>query len=279
MSKLRVIHNNLADTATITANSTTGSYSASNMQKDTKSSWHRSTGRTVTYTLTWATAQTISAVVLPCTNLSKTATILVKFYSGTGSPVVYTQLNTGATAITACQDTPIQSWSTPTGNQFIYGAVSKTAWWLASPYTNVRQIIIELTDTSDNTAGYIDCARIVCGTYWQPKYTVDRNSLNITSTDTTDNIRTDAGSLIADQGTVYDELQFSLGILEDSDRNELVKILQYSGTSRYLLFSVFPAENNSRTEQLYTVYGKRTNSGIQYVLAGFTSHQVQVLGW
>lgn len=274
MSKLRVIYQNLADTATISASSTISSaYGVTNLQTDTKSTWHRSSATTVTYTLTWASDQTISAVVLPCTNLTKTATILVRFFNVSNS-----QLNTGATAISACQDSPIQAWSAPTGNQFYLGAVSKTSWWLTTPYTTVRKLEIVLQDTS-NSASYIDCARIICGTYWQPKYTANKDGLSITSTDTTENLRTDSGSLVADQGFVYDDLQFSLGILEDTDRDELVKILQFSGTSKYLLFSVFPGNNNSRTEQLYTVYGKRTNNAIQYILPGFTSHQVQVLGW
>lgn len=273
MSKLRVIYQNLADTATITASSTASGYAVTNLQTDTKSSWHRSTGTTVTYTLTWSVDQSISTVVLPCTNLTKNATILVRFFNSAN-----TQLNTGATAISACQDSPIQAWSAPTGNQFYLGAVSKSAWWLNAPYTTVRKLEIVLQDTT-NSASYIDCARIICGNYWQPKYTASKEGLSVTSTDTTENFRTDSGSLIYDQGFVYDELQFSLGILEDTDRDELVKILQYSGTSRYLLFSVFPGNANSRTEQLYTVYGKRTNSPIQYILANYTAHQVQVLGW
>lgn len=274
MSKLRVIYQNLADTATITASSTATGYPVANVQTDTKSTWHRSSATTITYTLTWGTAQTIGGVVLPCTNLTKNASILVRFYNSAN-----VQLNSGAAAITACVDSPIQAWTAPTGNQFVYGAVSKSAWWLPTPLTvSVTKIEIQLQDSS-NPAGYIDCARIICGDYWQPVYTADRQNLTVTTTDTTENIRTDFGSLVADQGFVYDELQFSLSTLVDSDRDELVKILQRVGTARYLLVSVFPENNNSREEQLYTVYGKRNNSGLQYVVAGFTSHQVQLSGW
>lgn len=277
MSKLRVIYQNLADAATITATEISG-YPVANVKTDTKSTWHRSNTTSIMYTLTWTEDKTIGGVVLPCTNLSKTATIFVKFYSGTGNPVQYTWLNTSAVAISACQDSPIQAWTNPNGNSFTLGAVSKSSWWLTTQLTTVRKIEIILQDPS-NPATYIDCARIICGPYWQPRYSVDRTSLSVSSTDTTENIRTDAGSIITNPGFIHDELQFSLGLLEDSDRDELVKILQYSGTSKYLLFSVFPGENNSRSEQLYTVYGKRTNNAIQYVISGFSSHPVQVLGW
>lgn len=273
MSKLRVIYQNLADTATITASSTASGYPVTNLQTDTKSTWHRSVGTTITYTLTWGTAQTIGGVVLPCTNLSKNASILVRFYNGAN-----TQLNAGAVATTACVDSPIQAWTNPNGNQFVYGAVSKSAWWLSTPLATVTKIEIQLQDAS-NPVGYVDCARIVCGPYWQPVYTADRQNLNITTTDTTENTRSDAGNLVSDQGFVYDELQFSLSTLVDTDRDELVKILQRVGTGRYLLASVFPENNNSRQEQLYTVYGKRSNSAIQYVIAGYSSHQVQLSGW
>lgn len=279
MSKLRVIHNNIADAATITASTTATGYAVSNLQTDFKSSWHRSTGTTVTYTLNWASAQTVAGIVLPCTNLTSSATILVKFYS---QPNATNQLNLLEPAVSACVNSPIKAWIdagvVPTGNYFQLGALSKTSWWLNTPYTTVRSMEIILTDTT-NPAGFIDCARIICGNYWQPQYSVDRSGLSITSNDTSESVRTDAGSFVSDRGFVHDKLQFSLGTLLDSDRDTLIDIFSISGTNKYLLFSVFPDENNSKTEQLYTVYGKRQNSDIQYVLPGFNSHQVQIDGW
>lgn len=85
MPNLRIIYDNIADTATITATSTSGSLSTSNLKKDIKGLVHRSIGNSVTYTLVWASARTIGGVALPATNLSATATIEVRLYSNSAA--------------------------------------------------------------------------------------------------------------------------------------------------------------------------------------------------
>ena len=81
MSNLRIIHANYADQATtLTASTTSGSLAASYMQTDLKGQAHRSTGTSVTYTLTWTNGVTLGAVALPATNLTAAATLRVRLY-------------------------------------------------------------------------------------------------------------------------------------------------------------------------------------------------------
>lgn len=283
MSNLRVIYNNVADrTATITANTTSGSLAVTNTQNDYKGQVHRTTGTTAIYSLAWSANQTIGGVILPCTNLSNSATILVEAFSQQNFT---TQLNGGATAITACPQTSIQEWTNSgtaaaslNANLFPYGALSKTSWWFSQQYTTVRSLRITLTDTS-NPAGYIDCARIVCGQYWQPTYGVDKSGLNLSIVDSSQVSRTDNGDLLPEQGFVYDELSFSLSVLADTDRNTLIDILRRYGTTRNIAISIFPGQQNSKTEQMYTIYGKRENDSINYILPGFSSYQTKIVGW
>lgn len=291
MPNLRVIYNNVADLATgttgsIAANSNANitTLPATNMLNDYKGRVHRSAATTVQYTLTWTSPQTLGGVVLPATNLSTTATILVQVYSNT---TLSTQLNTGAVAISACPNTSLQEWvraGTPSAsmnvNIFPYGGLSKTSWWFSQQYTTVRGLRITLTETNTtNFPGYIDCSRIVCGAYWSPQYNVDRSGLNITVTDSSQTARTDNGDLLSEQGFVYDELSFNLGVVADADRNTLVDIMRTYGITKNIAVSVFPDGTNTRQEQIHTVYGKRENGEISYLFPGLSSHGMKIVGW
>jgi len=277
MPNLRVIHQNLADTATITANTTAGTYVATNMQTDLKSQFHRTTGTTAVYTLTWTQPQTISAVVLPCTNLTASATIQVQLLSSTDNATYSNIITAPSPAALAAAGTQIAQFTSPTGNLFAYGAVTKTAHWFDQAYSNVKRVIITLVDTN-NPAGFVDCSRVICGHYWSPTYNADRSGLVLTVSDTSTTTRTDAGDLISEQGFVYDQLQLNLGVLTDSDRDTLLGITRRRGVSQNILVSVFP-ENRTNTELAYLVYGKRSNSSINYILPGYTSTSLEITGW
>jgi hypothetical protein len=275
MPNLRIVHNNIADTATVTASTTAGSYAATNLQTDLKSQFHRSTGTTVTYTLSWATNQTVQCVALPCTNLTATATIQVQLYSDQAATTLISGTDTGS--VLAAASTQIAQFSNPNGNLFAYGAVTKTVHWYSTSYNTVRAVKITLTDTN-NPVGYVDCARIVCGSFWQPTYNASREGLVVSVTDTTTTTRNDAGDLISEQGFVYDQVQLNLDLLTDADRDTLLGIIRRRGVAQNVLLSVFP-DNRTSTEFAYLVYGKRSNSSINYVLPGFNSHSIEITGW
>lgn len=275
MPNLRIVHTNIADTATVTASPTAGSYAATNMQTDFKSQFHRSTGTTVTYTLTWDTNQTVQCVALPCTNLTSTATIRIRLYANTNLTGEIVAADTGS--VVAAASTQISQFSNPNGNLFAYGAVTKTVHWYSASHSGVRAATITLTDTS-NPAGYIDCARIVCGSFWQPTYNASREGLVVSVTDTTTTTRNDAGDLVSEQGFVYDQVQLNLDLLTDSDRDTLLGIIRRRGVAQNVLLSVFP-DNRTSTEFAYLVYGKRSNSSINYILPGFNSHSIEITGW
>jgi hypothetical protein len=293
MPNMRIITTNVADlpTATITCTLVTGGATLaptgntliSYLQNDYKSQFLSvSDVAAFNYNLSWTTAQTIGGVVLPCTNLSSAATIRVQLYSDNN----FTTTVGGTTsAISACTNSPIANLTTsiPTGNLFQLGVLSKAAFWFPTNVSNVQSMRISITDTT-NPATTIDCARIVCGSYWQPTYNASRDGLDLNITDTSQNSRTDAGDLVTDRGFINDELSLSLSLLTDTDRNNLLQIIRTAGVNRNILVSVFPTDwnasgPNNTTEQHYTVYGKRANSGFNYVIQGYGSSNLQITGW
>ena len=100
----------------------------------------------------------------------------------------------------------------------------------------------------------------------------------LTVSDTSTTTRNDAGDLISEQGFVHDQLQLNLSVLTDTDRDNLLGITRRRGVSQNILVSVFP-DNRTATELAYLVYGKRSNSSINYIIPGFTSSSLEITGW
>jgi hypothetical protein len=188
--------------------------------------------------------------------------------------------------IAACTNSPIRDLTTapaPTGSLFQLGVLSKAAYWFPTNIANVRSMRITISDAG-NPATTIDCARIVCGPYWQPTYNASRDGLTLGVTDTSQNSRTDAGDLVSDRGFLHDELSLNLSLLTNTDRDNLLQLTRTVGVNKNILVSVFPTDYNASgpnntTEQQYTVYGKRSNNQFNYVINGFGSSNLQITGW
>jgi hypothetical protein len=272
---LRIISANAADTSTLTASTTAGALAAANMLTDYKGQVHRSTGTSVTYTLTWAAAQSIGAVVLPACNLSASATIRVRLYSDTAGT---TQIADSGT-VSACPGLDLSWWGgTVNANSFAYGALAKVAVWFASNYATARRCVIDLVDTS-NAAGYIDCARLVVGAWWSPAYNASYG-LQFDVQDTSEPARNDAGDLLSDRGVRFDTLSLDLKLMPEADRASLLNIVRAVGTSRNLLLSLLPANAAApAAERDCMVYGKRANAALSRDMPTAYSTKLEMEGW
>lgn len=277
MPNLRIIYDNAADRAnSLTASSTSGSLVAANMLNDIKGSVHRSVGLTVTYTLTWTTAQTIGGIALPATNLSSSATIRVRMYSDSDCTALLQDSGT----IYACPGASLElwDWSLPlNANAFAFGGASKTTVWFSEMSGTVRGLKIDLVDI--NRTGDIDCARIICGAYWEPKHNVQNGSLNIEIADLSQQERTDSGDLLANRSVLHDKMRFDMSYLEETDRQQFMRIARLAGKSRNLVVTVFPDNTNSVLAQDTTVYGKITNFAQAQQFYGFYSMPLEIEGW
>lgn len=275
MAKLRVIHDNAADRATVTASTTAGSLAASNMLTDIKGEVHRSTGTSVTYTLTWADGESIGGAALPATNLTAEATIQVRLYSD----VAATTLIADSGVVYACPglNLGLWDWTLPlNANAFAFGGLAKAAVWLSDHYF-AKACKIDIVDTN-NRAGYIDCSRIVAGAYWTPEYNASYGA-EVSIVDASTTARNDSGDLLADRGPQHDSLSFSLDFMPEADRARLMMIFRQCGTARNLFVSLLPGDASSVAEQDHMIYGKRANSGISIPMYSAFSNKVTMEGW
>ena len=252
MSNLKILYNNVADSATISASSTAGSLVASNLLTDIKSDVWRSTGTSATLTLTWSTSQLLSGFVLPFCNLTSTATFRIKLYTNTTdvSPV----LDTGA--VLACASAPLGLWAwgaVPLGvNAYSYGGASYGVGWFTA--TSCKKITIDIVDTL-NSSGYIEAARVVTGSVFTPENDAELN-VDYWIDDRSVEARSGGGDLRMDIGTSSKGIKFNLANMNPADRLTIASILKGNGKYKPLYVSLFPNDTDTAKEQLYQIYGK-----------------------
>ena len=223
---------------------------------------------------TFSVPTIVGAIIMPFTNLTKTATITVRGYTGT-SPLVFPTIGSGVTApgigLSGCTQVfsvvgslcaPYSlsgdwSWgSSGKGvNSFSYsgGTYARVYIPLASQIA-CTSIVIEISDQY-NTDKYIEVSRLIIGSYWTPIYNT-QYGLTSTINDLTTNERTESGNLFTNRSAKFRTLNFDVGYLTASDRNNLFSIFRGSGTSRPLFVSLFPEDTDLEKERDFQIYGK-----------------------
>lgn len=263
MTNLRIIHDNAADRAVLTASSQAGELGPANLQLDRKSAVLRAVGTTQTITATWPTQEVIACVALFSTNLTSTARMRVLGYAHPGDTVPV--LDTGWTI--PCPEAPLGSYpfgEVPLGwNAYKWGGVKTwgrgggsdlVSWFDA---TLVSRLVIDVTgiDTPD---GYIEVSRLVTGNYWSPEHNAEYGA-SLQLQDSSKAYRTAAGTAKTTVGTSSNKLAINLAHLTPSDRARLMHILRECGPVRPLAFSLFPESPDPILEQDHMLYGRVAN--------------------
>lgn len=259
MVNVRLIYDNAADRASLTASSTAGGLVASNMLSDIKSAVWRSTSTTASITATWTVGETIAGVALPFCNLTSGATIRVRGYTNTGDTTPI--FDTGT--IFACPAQPLGLWGWGSdalgANAFSYGGGAYARAWISNP-ANVKKLVIDLVDTG-NLAGYLEVSRLVTGIYWEPKIGAEQGA-TMTVVDTSKHYRNDAGDQMTDRGTRHRKQTFNLPSLDPQDRAKMWEILWGNGMARPVFISIYPNDTDVRLEQTHQLYGKLVTSPV-----------------
>lgn len=264
-NNLRIVYQNLADTSTITATSTASGTTTANLKLDAKSLLWRSTGTTVTLTVTLPTSSIVSCVILPFCNLTKTATISIV---ASGMP---------SNSTLACPYTNPGDWAStliPSGtSKYSYGGGTYARVYFTPVTVSSLQIII--TDSA-NSSGYVEASRLIVGNYWSPTFNTSFG-LSVIPKDMTTNERSEAGDLVSNRGITYNTMSFDLKYLNSADRVQLLSILKGNGKSKAIFISLFPEDDDEEKEGAHQIYGKLVElSGIQHTMFGIYSSTVDI---
>lgn len=252
MPNLRIVYDNAADRATLSASSTAGSLVVDNLHTDIKPQVWRSTSVSATLTALFASSELVGCVALPFCNLTATSTVRVRLYSQPGD--VIASYDSGVVLFCPYSGFDLWDWGTLAlgVNAFSYGGGNYGCVWI--PITSCKKAVIDIVDT-DNTAGYIEASRLVMGTYWSPDHQADYG-VTLTPQDSSQQYRTDGGELMTDIGTRNRKIAFNLSYMSPNDRTTFWNIQRGAGLSRSLFFSLFPEDSDKHLEESYQIYGK-----------------------
>jgi hypothetical protein len=277
MPNLRIIHDNAANrsTASLVASTTAGSLIAANMLTDRKTEPHRSTGTSVSYTITWPSAENIGGVGMPATNLSAEATARVRLYSDTAGTVLLADSGT----VFACPGVNVEMWDWEgvlNANAFAHGGASKSAVWFANNWS-AKCCVIDLLDPT-NPAGYIDNSRLVVGAWWSPTWNA-KYGVQALPFDTSFVKRNDADDAIGERRQQHDTMKLDLQYMPEADRARVMQIARNVGTARNFFLSLSPNDPNPVAEQDGMFYGHRANSPVTFDLPLAYSTTLDMEGW
>lgn len=284
-NNLRVLYQNISDYSTtqITASSTAATTTpTSNLKLDAKSLvWRSATSATTTVKanllVNFNSTNMVGGIILPFCNLTPTATMRVRGFSG-NTPILgdaysanaSTAVNTNGAStvfdtgfITACPYQVLGLWdwgSLPLGvNSYSYGGGTYGRSWLTNQL-GCTSLVIEIID-NDNTDKYIEASRLVVGTYWSPKYNTSYG-LSTAMKDLSSHNRSESGDIITTRGIRYRSMTFDLNWLTASDRLQFDRIRKGNGIARPLFISLFPDNSTDYDkEQAHQIYGKLSQLG------------------
>lgn len=249
---MRLATNNAINrAATLTADSTAGSFAASNLAVDVKSLVHRATGTNVTYTATWAADETVGVVALPFCNLSPTATLRVRLYSdAAGASLVF---DSGTVAACPAPAVVLPGFTAAqAASAYAFGGGALARAWFAP--TACRRLVLDVADAA-NLQGYIEVSRLVAMNWWEPAYNADVGAA-LTFASSGSQVRSDGGDLYTNIGPSLRKLSVRLTQLPATDRAQLAAVLRATGLVYPLLVSLFPGDADAALERDYTIYGK-----------------------
>lgn len=260
MAALRMLHDNAADRATLSVTGVSVLPVANLLTNSKSEVWRTSaTTTSVTITASLTSPEQISMVSFPFSNFSSTATMRVKLFSDAACTALLLDTTTPALCaqgggakvqgLTVAQSASAYSYG---------GGVAATLY--VTPTNGVQGVQIIVADSA-NVQGYLEAARLVMGTYFEPAYNAEYGA-TIELADTTQNFRTDAGNLLSDVGTRHKVLSFTLSFLQPNDRANLYKLVKNTGMSQPVWVSLYPSNSDKGLEQEHTVYGKFSKTSV-----------------
>ncbi len=248
-TKLGILYKNIGDLATLSSTSTAISgFPLINLQSEHKYKLWRVSGNTASFSMTWTTGQTISAIIFPISNLNSSAIIRVRTYADEAGTAIISDTGNQQPILSTQESVGINNYS-HYSNSIARVFVSKVS--------NIKHCKVDITDTTPQ--GYIEISRLVCGEIWNPTYGTSYGLSSVFLSDSKHE-RTEAGNIYTDRKNTYKSISFDLNYLTLEDRQNLLKLINTSGTRNPLFVSIFPNSEDPIKEETYQIYGKIVDS-------------------
>lgn len=258
MSQLRILTDNAADRATLTAEDTASGMGADKLKTDIKGEVCRVLDDVAQIVATWGDLQSIAAVVIPASNLGASSTIRVRLYSDEAG----TDLLHDTDVQYAAPGGVLSNWdfTQPLNvNQFAFGFPPSTAVYLPEHFA-VRRVVIDLEDPD---ATFIDLSRLLIGPFLTTEYNAAYGQSD-GLVDMSLNSRAASGDLKTDIGPKAKRLSFYLQAILPAERGRIKRVLDV-GIGRFMWFSLLAQDGDPERERDKSIYGKLAQpTGMQW---------------
>jgi len=286
---IRIIANNRSDLATLTAlPAMHASYPVENVKIIDRELVTRSTSTAdQNITIDFSADELINGFVLGRHNLTSSATIAWKLYSGAGGTGTLLLQSSGGCLGGSLGDGELVSfpagwgsfpWSSiPWGGSFtsisssLPTRLTFSTWFNA---TSCRSIVITISDAT-NPDGFFEVGRIFTGLYISPMINAEFG-LQLTHKETTKQVRLIGGTLRSHAKDQFRKLNFNFAWLNEAEREALNYQMSRIGLRRDIFISIYPEECSQKNND-YAMIAKLTKepSFISKVVKRF-GHQVEV---
>lgn len=270
MRNLRIISDNVADDATITAANTASGLGTEWLKTEAKSEVCRITSGTGAITLQWDDPVTVDCVAIPAWNGSASSEIRVRVYD----------LKTGGVELFdsgwkwAAPGPQLGAWdfSQPLNvNHFAEGA-TVTAVWV--PNIAGRRVLIDLKDPNRSM---LDISRVVVGAAFTLCGASYGSSVSVK--DETSMTRAASGDMKIDRGPRNRSMNLDLSYVPKESRHEAVRIIN-AGLGRRHFVSGYTNDDDVMMQQELMMYGVLSSAAsLTYSTYGISQSHFQIEEW
>lgn len=248
MPNLRIIADDAALRATITASTTQPGLSVASLLTDEPMEVHRMIGTSGSYFLSFAQPELIGGVHRPWSNDSPTSMQRVRGYSD--AALTQELFDTDWHFCCPAPATEIRGWTpAQAASAYRFGGGAHARTWLAN--TPAQYLRVDVNDPA-NLQGYLESGRIVVGAWWSPEETADYGATLSQGTDSKP-MRNGAGTRRQIIGPKYDKQSFSLSHLAADDRAALKSIIRANADAPFI-FSLYPDDDDAELERDHQGY-------------------------
>jgi hypothetical protein len=269
MSNLKLILNNTADLATLTADPLpVNSLPVTMLQDSRRGRALRSVGTTQKILGNHSEVQIADGCALIRLNLTDLATVRLTFYEGenqTGEVMFDTGDAVFGDLIPAGE---FSAGFDPFGGSY-YTPSLAVMWFTAVFY---RSFEISISDPG-NADGYINIERLLMGLSFSPEHNFSWNS-PLEWVDRSQRRRTAAGGLRVRPQSSYRRLSLILEWITDTDRSRLSSAFR-GAKDRDILVSAYPSESGIRLND-YTLVAQLVG-GVKFTHAGFNTYRLPLV--
>ena len=268
MTQLRIVTNNVADSAALTVSNTAPGMGADKLKTDIKSQVCRVLANSALIVASWVDPKQVAAVVIPASNLNASSTIRVQVFSDQAGTILV--WDSGVRYAAPGQLLINEDFTQPLNvNRFAFDFPPSTAVYL--PQQEMARCVKIQFDDADAT--FLDFSRLIIGPtistynldipYGQSDGVVDQSS----------NSRTASGDIKTDIGPKSKKLMFDLSFIGPEDRSAVKRVLE-NGIGKFMWVSLMAEDADPELERDKSIYGKLTRvADMQW--ANYASHTTQ----